>query len=366
LLRGTDSGTGRTQGIGTRGGRGDPQRPFLPSRRRIASDVVSLVRAIGCGTLCIAAVCLLFDEAAMAQSWPARPVRVIAPFAAGGAADRLGRMIAAGLTRSFNKQFFIDNRPGGNGIVGSSEAAQADPDGYTLLIAGSGPHLTSPAIDPNIVYDPLLDFTHIAMIGGDSFVLVASPALGVKTLPDLLEYGKASGKPISYGAPGNASPPLFLMEQLKRRAGIDFVQVPYRGGGNAAMDIVDNYVSTALLPFLTIGKAVRSGAVVPLAVTSTERNPAYKDIPTFAELGYPGIRGYTWFWLSGPKNLPPYIVNQLNIEVRRILKSPEVKEQFQKQSIVTMDLDVPSLNKLLAEEVALWASIARETGVKLQ
>ncbi|HVY57315.1 MAG TPA: tripartite tricarboxylate transporter substrate binding protein [Xanthobacteraceae bacterium] len=317
----------------------------------------------------VGAACMAFVNCAgpvRAQEWPSKPVRVIAPFAAGGAADRLGRIIAAGLAKSFNKPFFIDNRPGGNGIVGSARAALAEPDGYTLLIAGSGPHLTSPAVDPNIVYDPLHDFTHIAMIGGDTFVLVASPALGVKSLADLIALGKRSGKPISYGAPGNASPPTFIMEQFKRRAGIDLVQVPYRGGGNAAMDIVDNYVSTALLPFLTIGNAVRGGTVVPLAVTSAERNPAFKDIPTFAELGYPDVRGYTWFWLSGPKNLPYDIVQKLNREVRRILKSPEVKAQFEKQALLTMDLDVPALNKLLADEVAQWAAIAKQSGVRVQ
>src|SRR5690348_9044931 len=311
--------------------------------------------AIGVASACFAFL-IGFSSPAQSGEWPSRPVRVIAPFAAGGAADRLGRIIAAGLGKEFKQPFFIDNRPGGNGIIGSAEAAQAEPDGYTLLIAGSGPHLTSPAVDPNIVYDPIHDFTHIAMIGGDSFVLVASPALGVKSLADLISLGKRRGKPITYGAPGNASPPLFLMEQFKRSSGIDFAQVAYRGGANAAMDIVDNRVSTALLPFLTIGRALRSGAAVPLAVTSTERNPEFKNIPTFTELGYPDVRGYTWFWLSGPKNLPPSIVQKLNLAVRSILKAPDVKRQFEKQALVTIDLDVPSLNKLLLQEVAMWAS----------
>jgi tripartite-type tricarboxylate transporter receptor subunit TctC len=319
-------------------------------------------RSIGLGTALLAAVSLVSHSVAQAQEWPNRPVKIIAAFAPGGSADQLGRLLAAELTIAFKQQFYAENRAGNSGAIGSAQVARSDPDGYTFVVAGSGPHLTGPAINPNIGYDPLKDFTHIAMIGADSYVLVANPALGVKSIPELVKLART--KTVTSSSPGAGSLGHLILEQFKRKAGVDIQHIPSPGAGMT--DVLGNHISMTLTTFLTAGEQIRAGTVVSLAVTSTERNPAFKDIPTFTEQGYPDVHGDTWFWLAGPKNLPPDIINKLSVEIRRIMKSPKVQEHFAKLALLSKDLDVPAVNKFIAEEVAYWAPIAKEVGLKVQ
>ena len=208
----------------------------------------------------------------------------------------------------------MENRPGNSGAIGSAQVARADPDGYTLLIGGSGPHLTGPAINPNIGYDPLKDFTHIAMIGADSYAWAANPALGVNSIAELIALAKArkasNEGPITSSSPGPGSLGHLLIEQFKRKAGIDIQHVPAPNSG--VTDVLGNHISMTLTAMMTVGEQVKAGRLVALAVTSTERNPVFKGIPTFAEQGYPDVRGDTWFWLCGPKGLPPDVVDKLS------------------------------------------------------
>ncbi len=173
---------------------------------------------------CLFAVALLWATQPQAQEWPARPVKIVVAFAPGGSADQLGRLLAAELSTAFGQQFYVENKPGNSGSIGSALIARAEPDGYSLLVAGSGPHLTGPAINPNIGYDPLKDFTHIAMIAADSFVLVANPALGAGSIADLVELART--KPLTSSSPGAGSLGHLILEQFKRRAGVDIQHVP--------------------------------------------------------------------------------------------------------------------------------------------
>ncbi len=253
-------------------------------------------------------------------------MKIVVAFAPGGSADQFGRLIATELSAAFKQQFFVENRPGNSGAIGSAQVARAEPDGYTLLIGGSGPHLTGPAINPNIGYDPLKDFTHIAMIGADSYAWAANPALGVKSIAELVALAKSRKDPITSSSPGPGSLGHLLIEQFKRKAGIDIQHVPAPNSG--VTDVLGNHISMTLTAMMTVGEQVKAGKLLALAVTSTERNPIFKDIPTFAEQGYPDVRGDTWFWLSGPKNLPPDIVGKLSEATRRIVKSPKIQEHF--------------------------------------
>src|SRR5437764_14361861 len=161
---------------------------------------------------------------ASAQEWPAKPVKIVVPFAAGGSSDQLARLLAPELSATFKQQFFIENRPGSSGAIGSAQVARSEPDGYTFVNAGSGPHLTGPAITPNIGYDPLKDFTHVAMEAADSFVVVAASGLGVKTIAELIALART--KPLTASSPGAGSLGQLLLERFKRRAGIDIQHVP--------------------------------------------------------------------------------------------------------------------------------------------
>ncbi len=303
-----------------------------------------------------------------ADEWPSRPVKIVVAFAPGGSADQFGRLMAIELSSAFKQQFFVENRPGNSGAIGSAQVARADPDGYTLLIGGSGPHLTGPAINPNIGYDPLRDFTHIAMIGADSYAWAANPALGVTSIAELIALAKArkasNEGPITSSSPGPGSLGHLLIEQFKRKAGIDIQHVPAPNSG--VTDVLGNHISMTLTAMMTVGEQVKAGRLVALAVTSTERNPVFKGIPTFAEQGYPDVRGDTWFWLCGPRNLPPDVVDKLSDATRRIVRSPKIQAHFQKLALLSKDLDVPAVQKFIAEEYAFWAPLARDAGLKVQ
>src|SRR5581483_7665386 len=246
-------------------------------------------------------------------------------FGAGGAADRLGRIAADHLSKAFKQQFYIENRVGAGGAVASRDVMRADADGYTLLIGGSGPHIMGPAENPNIGYDPVGDFTHIAMIGGESFALSAQASLGVKTFKDLIALSKSRTEPINCGTPGAGSLGQLMVEQMTLRKIANLNHVPYRGGAPLLTDFFGNHVHVAATPILPILQHAAAGSIVPLAVTSTERIPILKDVPTFAEIGYPEMNGAIWFWLAGPKGLPAPIVEKLNRELRRFIGSPETK-----------------------------------------
>jgi tripartite-type tricarboxylate transporter receptor subunit TctC len=303
-----------------------------------------------------------------ADEWPSRPVKIVVAFAPGGSADQFGRLMAVELSATFKQQFFVENRPGNSGAIGSAQVARAEPDGYTLLIGGSGPHLTGPAINPNIGYDPLKDFTHIAMIGADSYAWAANPVLGVKSVAELVMLAKdrkARGQnPITSSSPGPGSLGHLLIEQFKRKAGVDLQHVPAPNSG--IIDVLGNHISMTLTAMMTVGEQVKAGQLVALAVTSTERNPVFKGIPTFAEQGYPDVRGDTWFWLCAPKRLPPDVVNKLSIATRSIVKSPKIEAHFQKLALLSKDLDVAGVQKFIAEEYAFWAPLARDAGLKVQ
>ena len=279
-----------------------------------------------------------------------------------GSSDQLARLLAPELTAAFKQQFYIENRAGSSGAVGSAQVARSEPDGYTFVNAGSGPHLTGPAINPNIGYDTMKDFTHVAMEAADNFVLVASSGLGAKSVADLIKVAHTT--PLTSASPGPGSLGHLILERLKRRAGIEIQHVPAANSG--MNEVLGNHISMTMTTLLTAGAMIRAGKVVPLAVTSLQRHPAYPDIATFAEQGFPDTRGDTWFWLAGPKNLPTDIVTRLNTEVRRINKTPKMREHFEQSALLTMDLDPAGVTKFVAEEYAFWAPVAKEAGLTVQ
>jgi tripartite-type tricarboxylate transporter receptor subunit TctC len=311
---------------------------------------------------CLCAIASTSSSPLQAQEWPSRPVKIVVAFAPGGSADQLGRLFAAELSTAFGQQFYVENKPGNSGSIGSAQVARAEPDGYTLLVAGSGAHLTGPAINPNIGYDPLQDFTHIAMIAADSFVLAASPALGVTSVADLVKLART--QPLTSSSPSAGSLGHLILEELKRRAGIDIQHVPSPNSG--MLDVLGNHISMSFTTLLTAGEHIRSGRMVGLGVTSIERNPAYPNIATFAEQGYPEVHGETWFWLAGPKNLPPAIVGRLNQEVRRILKLPRTQAYIRQMALTTRDLDPAGVTDFVRQEFAYWAPLAKEVGLRVQ
>jgi tripartite-type tricarboxylate transporter receptor subunit TctC len=312
----------------------------------------------------VAAMLIGWSQPATAQEWPVKPVRIVVGFGAGGTADVLARIVANELSATFKQRFIVENKPGNSGGIGSALVMRAEPDGYTLLIGGAGPQLTGPAVNPNIGYETMRDFTHIAMIAGDGFMLAASPQLGVRTFSDLVALARQ--RTVSCGNPGAGSMGHLVQLMIDQAAGIKLQPVPYRGAAENMTDLLGNHVDLALQPAISVGAHVKAGEAIGLAVTSSERNPIFADIPSFAELGFPQVHGVAWFWLAGPKNMPPEIVMRLNAEMRRIIKSPSVQKQFATTALSTMDVDAADLNAFLADEVAMWGKLAKDAGLRIQ
>jgi tripartite-type tricarboxylate transporter receptor subunit TctC len=319
-------------------------------------------------TALLAVVSLLASGAARAQDWPNRPVKVVVPFAAAGTTDRMGRLISEELSKTFKQQFFVENRVGGGGVVGALQVARADPDGYTLMIGGYGPHIFAPATTANLGFDALTDFTHIAMIGGESFIIVAHPALGVRSFADLVQFAKKRSGALNMASPGQSTLGALVVEQLMRKPGLlpNLNHVPYRGGGPVMTDLLGNHVSLGCIVLSAAIEHIHAGTPVPLALVSTERAPALKELPTIVELGHPDIGGAIWSWLAGPKGLPAPMVARLNQEVRRSLQAPELKQRFERDLFLSMDADVPTLNAFIAGELKRWTAFFQESGFKPQ
>jgi tripartite-type tricarboxylate transporter receptor subunit TctC len=318
------------------------------------------------GLAAIIATVLTFSAApaARADDWPNRPVKIVIPFGAAGTSDRFGRLVAAELSKALKQQFYVENKPGAAGVTASAEVARAQPDGYTLVLAGMGPNITGPAINPNVGYDPINDFTHIAMVAGDSTLFAVNPALGVKTLAEFVTLAKSGAVAINCGSSGVGTIGHLSLEQFRRKAGVmNIVHVPYRGGGPLSIDLLGNHVSTAFIATASGIEQVRAGTVIPLAVTTSERISTLKDVPTFAELGYPDVDSTTWGWLAGPPNMPSEIVNKLNAAVRTFISTPAMQQHFAAESMLTKDMDSATLTKFLATELQRWKALVQEAGL---
>jgi tripartite-type tricarboxylate transporter receptor subunit TctC len=301
---------------------------------------------------------------ASAQDWPAHPVKIIIGFSPGSSADQLARLVGEGLSTTFKQRFYVEYRQGNSGSIAALDTARAAPDGYTLMVGGSGPHITIPTLHPDIGYDPMKDFTHIAMIAGDSYVLAANPTLGVHDIAGLIKLAKARNAPLTCSSPGPGSLGQMLLEEFKRKAGIDITHVPAPDSG--LMEVLGNHINMTITVPLTAGEQVKAGKVIGLAMSSRARNPAYPAIATFTEQGFPEITGATWFWLTAPKNLPPSIAEKLNGAVRQTLQLPKVRDYFERQALMSTDLDLAGTKAFVGNEVAHWSALAKAVGMTAQ
>jgi len=308
-------------------------------------------------------VLAVFANGSFAQAWPSKPVRIIAPFAPGGTADTLGRIVAQKLTESFKETFIVENRPGAGGALGSDIVAKAAPDGYTLVVSGIASHVLAPAVQ-GTPYDPLRDFTHIALFGGPPAVLAVNPSLKVKDLREFVALAKAKPGALSYGSPGNGTQGQLVAELFKQRAGIDLQHVPYKGASAAVADLIAGHIPAVSTTLTTAATQIRAGRAIGLAISSEARLPDFPDVPTFAEMGYRDIVGTVWFSLSGPANLPGDIVNRLNQEVNRALQLPDVRERLKPEGIVPTPMDPKAFSTFVAEEVKRWTPIVKASGAK--
>ena len=311
-------------------------------------------------------IALLFAAAAQgaaAQAWPAKPVRIIAPFAPGGSADTLGRIVAQKLTEHLKENFVVENRPGAGGALGSDLVAKAAPDGYTLVVSGIASHVLAPAVQ-GTPYDPIRDFTHIALFGGPPAVLAVNPQLKVKDLREFVALAKSKPGAISYGSPGNGTQGQLVAELFKQRASVDLQHVPYKGASAAVADLIAGHIHSVSTTLTTAATQIRAGRAIGLAISAEARLPEFPDVPTYAEMGYPDIVATVWFSLSGPANMPADVVGKLNAEVNRALQLADVRERLKPEGIVPTLMDPKAFSAFVAAEVKRWAPIVKASGAK--
>jgi tripartite-type tricarboxylate transporter receptor subunit TctC len=301
-------------------------------------------------------------QAATAQpAWPDHPVKLIVPFSPGGSTDRLGRLIGQHLSEAFGQPFVIENVAGAGGMIGSQAVATAAPNGYTLVISGIATHVIAPAGAAAPPFDPMKDFTHIAMIGGPPVVLVVNAAVPVKDVNGFIAYVAAKPDGLSWGSSGQGTHAHLIGEMFRAATKSNMVHISYKGGGQAVQDLLGNQIPAAFMALPSANAHILSGRLRALATTATKRLPEHPDLPTFAELGYPALTARTWFGLSGPAGMPKALVDRINAEVRRGLQTPSIRQQLALESIETDDFDATAFTQYVKAEIERWSPIARAT-----
>ena len=311
---------------------------------------------------CTLGAFLLFAAAlqgASAQSnWPDRPIKLIVPFSPGGSTDTLGRLIGRHLTSALGQPVVIENRPGAGGMIGSQAVAKAPPDGYTLVISGIASHVIAPAA-PGALFDPMKDFTHIAMIGGPPVVLVVNAAVPVQDVKGFISYVSAKPEGINWASSGQGTHAHLIGETFRNAANLKMVHISYKGGGQAVVDLLGNQIPAAFIALPSANQHILSGKLRALATTASKRLPEHPNVPTFAELGYPQLTARTWFSLSGPAGMPKPLVDRINAEVRRGLQTPALKQQLALESIESDDFDAPTFTRFVQSEIERWTPLAK-------
>jgi tripartite-type tricarboxylate transporter receptor subunit TctC len=297
---------------------------------------------------------------AFADDWPTRPVKIIAPFAPGGTADVFARILADHFGITFKQPFYVESRPGAGGMIGSLDVTKAEPDGYTLMISGNASHIVAPAFSPAPLYDGINDFSHIAYLGGSPVGLVVHPSLPVKSYAEFVNYVKKSPVPLNYTSSGIGTHSFLFGEELARTDGLNLNHIPYKGGGQAMIDLIGGQVKIATITFSSVIEQVRAGKLRALAISSEHRLPDLPDVPTFVELGHPNMVSSTWFALSGPKGLSREIVDRLNREVAVVLQLPDVQKLLAQSAIEVKPMSPEETTKFFEAETARWTPLARQ------
>ncbi len=312
--------------------------------------------------LCLAAAVL----PAAAQWQPARPLRLVSPYSAGGANDLLSRLIGQKLGERLGQSVIVDNRLGANGIIGVDFVAKSPADGYTLLMGSLATHAINPALYARLPYDALRDFTPVGLIATVPLLLVVNPALPVANVKDLVAMAKAKPGAVSTASPGLGSSPHLASELFRGAAGVDIVHVAYKGDAPAVADVIGGQVTAIFANMPSALPFVQSGRLKALAMTGTRRTAVAPDIPTMAEAGVPGVDISTWYGLFAPGNLPADVLARLSTELDAVLRLPEVQQRIRQLGAEPGAGDQPKFQRQLAADIAKYAKVVAAAGVKLE
>jgi len=309
---------------------------------------------------------LAFAAVAIAQDYPAKPVRIIVPFSPGGLADNSTRAMSDRLAARLGQQVIVENRPGASGNIGTQAVAQAPPDGYTLLLGFDGTMVINPHVFPKLPWDTLKDFAPVTKLGDVTMILVAHPSVPAKNLAEFIALAKAKPQKFSYGTSGTGGTPHLAGELLKQRTGIAMEHVPYKGGGQAIIDVVGGQIPLVFTAIATAQQYVKGGRLTGLGVPSAKRSPALPDVPTFIESGLPGFEVYSWVGILAPVKTPRPIIDKLQKDIAAALREQDVRERYAALGIEPVGNTPEQFGEQIRADLARWEKVVKEANIRLE
>ena len=329
-----------------------------PSRRRMLSALAGAALLLSIG----------YGGGVQAQTdYPNKPVKLVVPYAPGGATDVIGRVLAKQLSDSLGQQFVVDNRAGAGGSLGAGQVAKSPADGYTLLMGAFTSHTINAALTPAITpFDIHKSFAHVSVVGTVPLVFVVNPAVQAKSLTELIALAKAKPGTITFASAGNGSPQHLAIEMFKRQAGVDVLHVPYKGSGPALADLLGGQINAMIDTVPAAQSQIKGGKLRALATTTRERVPSVPDVPTATEAGMPDMQVSSMFAISAPAGTPDAIVQKINAALKEILSKQDVKDLMLAQGVIAAYSTPEDASKIINSEYAKWAKLIKDSNIKVE
>jgi tripartite-type tricarboxylate transporter receptor subunit TctC len=316
--------------------------------------------------LLLAALGLATGAGALAQGYPAKPIRLVVPFTPGGVTDTSGRLIAEQLSKRLGQQVIVDNKPGASGNIGTQMVATAEADGHTLLLGFDGTLVINPHVFPKVGFDSLKDFAPIGKIGDAVLILVAHPGLAAKSLKEVIALSKTQAGGLSYGTSGTGSTPHIAGELLKQRSGANLTHIPYKGGGQAMTDVMGGNIPLVYTAVAGALSQVKAGKLHAVAVSSAQRAPSLPEVPTFMESGISDFDINSWVGLLAPAKTPRAIVDRLNTELNAVLNDPAVRERLVTLGITASPGGPERFGRDMARDLSRYAAVVKAANIKAE
>ena len=303
---------------------------------------------------------------AASQSFPNRPIRLIVPFAAGGANDIVARLIQPSLERALGQPIVVENKPGASGVLGTDMVAKSAPDGHTLGVALAS-HSVNPAVNPKMPYDTEKDLAPVILIGKNPLMFVVNEKVPAKTVPEFIRLVKADPDKFNYSTPGAASQAHLVISQWTNLAGVKMQHVPYRGGAPAILSTVQGDTQFSVMSSLVSAPHIESGKLRAIGIGTTLRDKThFPNVPTMAESGFPDVEAVTWVGMFAPAGTPRAVIERLNTEINKIIKDPDIASKLDAQGIIPAGGPPEALGGLVASEIKRWTAVARENKISLE
>ncbi len=333
------------------------KKTFIKMQRKLSSTILISLAAVSAG----------ISAPALAQNnFPNKPIRLIVPFTPGGVTDTSGRLIADQLSRRIGQQIIVENKPGASGNIGSTMVANSEPDGYTLALGFDGTMVINPHIFSNIPFDTIKDFAPIGKIGDTVLILVAYPKFEAQTLKEIIALSMQPGKTVNFGSSGIASPQHIAVELLNQQTGSKLVHVPYKGGGQAMIDVQAGVIPLVYTAVAGAYPYIKSGRLNAVAVSSKERAPSLPDVPTFMESGVPNFVASGWVGIFAPAKTPRPVVDYLNKELNAVLSTPEVKAKLETLGITATPGTPEQFSSEIASDLARYGKVIKEADIRAE